>query len=129
MNRFSQANATSNDSLVNDRILSFFTHISSFKIISTIIALSILLKLACIGVNDLLVEEAYYWNYAQHLDFSYLDHPPMVAVLIKLSSMLFGLSEFSVRFPSLLCWILTAIFNVKLTRLISPNAGTYALLS
>ncbi|MGH7855530.1 MAG: glycosyltransferase family 39 protein, partial [Candidatus Binatia bacterium] len=48
-----------------------------------------------------------YWNYAQHLDFSYLDHPPMVAWLIWLSTSLFGNSEFSVRLPASIAWIST----------------------
>ena len=35
---------------------------------------------------ELFPEEAYYWNYAQHLDTGYLDHPPMVAWLIWLGT-------------------------------------------
>ena len=34
------------------------------------------LRLFYLGLPDLLGQEAYYWNYAQHLDLSYLDHPP-----------------------------------------------------
>ncbi|WP_173238322.1 glycosyltransferase family 39 protein [Legionella antarctica] len=77
---------------------------------------------------DLLVEEAYYWNYAQHLDFSYLDHPPMVALLIKFSTSVFGTNEFSVRITSLMCWLLTAFFSYKLTHLINRKAAIYALM-
>ena len=93
-----------------------------------IIGFSLLLRLFYIGSNDLLVEEAYYWNYAQHLDFSYLDHPPMVAFLIKITTFLAGTNEFSVRLPTLFCWILTAFFSFKLTHLLSRGAGQYALL-
>lgn len=31
-------------------------------------------------------DEAYYWLWSRHLDFSYYDHPPMVAYLIRLFS-------------------------------------------
>lgn len=93
-----------------------------------IISISLLLHIVCMASADLLVEEAYYWNYAQHLDFSYLDHPPMVAVLIKLSTSIFGTNEFSVRITSLMCWLLTAAFSYKLTELIHRGAGLYAVM-
>jgi len=34
-------------------------------------------------------DEAYYWMYSQNLDWGYFDHPPMIALLIKLGSFLF----------------------------------------
>lgn len=75
-----------------------------------------------------MVEEAYYWNYAQHLDFGYLDHPPMVALLIKLSTLVFGTNEFGVRCCSLLCWAITCVFSFKLTNSIFEGAGRYAVM-
>jgi dolichol-phosphate mannosyltransferase len=62
------------------------------------------------GSAELIQEEAYYWNYAQHFDWGYLDHPPGVAVLIGLGTYLFGTTEFGVRFGAFLCWGLTAVF-------------------
>ncbi|MFH1092604.1 MAG: glycosyltransferase family 2 protein [Candidatus Omnitrophota bacterium] len=50
----------------------------------------LLLRLVYLGLPELLHEEAYYWNYAQHLNIGYLDHPPMVAWLIWLSTTVFG---------------------------------------
>ncbi len=58
----------------------------------------ILIRLCFIFNNDLIVEEAYYWNYAEHLDWSYLDHPPMIALLIKFGTILFRHHEWAVRF-------------------------------
>jgi len=43
-------------------------------------------------------DEAYYWVWSRHLAFGYLDHPPMVAYLIRLGTLL-GSSEFCVRWP------------------------------
>ncbi len=103
--------------------INFFENAALF-----IISISLLLRLFFISYNDLLVEEAYYWNYAKHLDLSYLDHPPMVAVLIKLTTSLFGTHEFSVRIASLLCWLLTAFYSFKLTQLITRGTGLYAVL-
>ncbi len=41
-----------------------------------IIAYTVALRLVYLGSVELLPEEAYYWNYARHLDIGYLDHPP-----------------------------------------------------
>jgi dolichol-phosphate mannosyltransferase len=77
---------------------------------------------------SLFVEEAYYWNYAQHLDFSYLDHPPMIAFLIKTSTFFFLNSEYSVRIGSFFCWFISAFFTYRLSELITKHSGIYSLL-
>ncbi len=92
-----------------------------------LIGLSLLIRFICLGSSDLLVEEAYYWSYAQHLDFGYVDHPPMVAMLIRASTYLSGTHEFGVRITSMLCWLLTVCFSFKLTNLITRGAGKYAV--
>lgn len=96
--------------------------------IVTFIVLSMLIHLFCMSSTDLLVEEAYYWNYAQHLDWGYLDHPPVIALLIKLSTASFGNSEFSIRIPALLCWLGAGFWSYQLSNLLKPKCGIYALL-
>lgn len=100
----------------------------SFYYFVAIIIASLIVHLICMHHARLLVEEAYYWNYAQHLDWGYLDHPPMVALLIKLFTSLLGTHEFSVRAASLFCWGISAFFSYKLSELIQPNSGRYAIL-
>ncbi len=52
--------------------------------------------------SEIIDDEAYYWVYSQFLDWGYFDHPPMIALLIKIGSFLFP-GELGVRFlPSLL---------------------------
>ncbi|MDD4052159.1 MAG: glycosyltransferase family 39 protein [candidate division Zixibacteria bacterium] len=80
-----------------------------------IIGFGVLLRLLFMGVLNLLPEEAYYWNYASHLDIGYLDHPPMVGWLIYLSTSVLGRSEFAVRLPAFLGWFLFAFFMYRLT--------------
>ena len=75
----------------------------------------VLLRLFYGGAFEILFEEGYYWNYAQHLDISYLDHPPMVAWLIWASTTLLGHSEFSVRIGALVCWAVTGYYAYRLT--------------
>ncbi|MGC8724864.1 MAG: glycosyltransferase family 39 protein [Acidobacteriota bacterium] len=89
----------------------------------------LLLRLAYLGVVDLMPEEAYYWNYAQHPALGYLDHPPMVAWLISAGTALFGHTEFGVRIGAYLCWLLGAVFLFAFARnLMEKATGLKALL-
>lgn len=88
-----------------------------------------LLRVAFLAKPDLFPEEAYYWNYAAHLDIGYLDHPPMVAWLIHLGTALFGDGEFGVRIGVVLCSLVTAFFTYRLTTLLfDSRAGAIAVL-
>jgi len=81
-----------------------------------LIGYTVLLRLVYLGLPDLLPEEAYYWNYAQHPALGYLDHPPMVAWLIGVGSAPFGDTEWGVRIGTFLCWFITAGFCFALAR-------------
>jgi len=81
-----------------------------------VVAYVLCLRLVYLGGPDLLQEEAYYWSYAQRLDIGYLDHPPMVAWLIWLSTSVFGDTEFAVRLPAFLSGLVAAVFVFKLSR-------------
>ncbi len=74
------------------------------------------LRLTYLGSVELLPEEAYYWNYSRHLDIGYLDHPPMVAWLIRCGTAVFGQSQFGVRIGALCCGVIASVFTYRLTR-------------
>lgn len=76
----------------------------------SLIGYSLLLRLAYLDLLNLLPQEAYYWNYAQHPALGYLDHPPMVAWLIEFGTSVFKHSEFGVRFGAFVLWFVTAGF-------------------
>ncbi len=61
----------------------------------------LLLNLVQSYFTELIFDEAYYWHYAQNMAWGYFDHPPMVALLVKLSSFFFS-GELGVRFMSCL---------------------------
>ena len=42
-------------------------------------------------------DEAYYWLWSQHLQPGYYDHPPMVALFIRIGTALFGATPFGIR--------------------------------
>jgi Dolichyl-phosphate-mannose-protein mannosyltransferase len=51
-------------------------------------------------------DELYYWTWAQKLQLSYYDHPPMIALLIRISTAIFGQNLFGIRFfATLVHWI------------------------
>lgn len=56
----------------------------------------LLLALLQANYTELLSDEAYYWKYSQFLDWGYFDHPPVVALLIKIGTSLFS-GELGVR--------------------------------
>ena len=52
---------------------------------------------------DLAPDEAYYWEWSRHLDWSYYDQGPLLALFIRFGTWLFGANEFGVRFSAMLC--------------------------
>ncbi len=93
-----------------------------------LIAYALVLRCVYAGSVELMPEETYYWNYSRHLDFGYLDHPPMVAWLIKAGTTMFGQTEFGVRAGALCCGAITSIFVYKLTRNLFGQAAAFAAL-
>ncbi len=57
---------------------------------------------------ELMFDEAYYRLWAHHLNWGYYDHPPLVAVWIRLSTALFGTSELGIRMLGILATLLGA---------------------
>lgn len=67
-------------------------------------------------LTPVLKDEAYYWRWAQDLDWGYFDHPPMVAFIIKLSAVFFS-GALGIRLVTVL---LNALMMIVIWKLI-PN--------
>jgi 4-amino-4-deoxy-L-arabinose transferase-like glycosyltransferase len=67
----------------------------------TILAL-VALRLIAAAWTPLTFDEAYYWMWSKHLAPGYYDHPPGVALVIRLGTMIAGDTEFGVRLVSIL---------------------------
>lgn len=63
-------------------------------------------------------DELYYWCWAQNLQLSYFDHPPLSALFIRLSTTVFGNSVLATRLPA--C-VSTLIVVGILGRLMQPR--------
>ena len=66
------------------------------------VAALVVLRLIAAAFTQLTFDEAYYWTWAKHLAGGYYDHPPMVAVVIRLGTMIAGDTVFGVRVVSIL---------------------------
>src|SRR3569833_762705 len=66
------------------------------------VAILLILKVYLAAVMPPIGDEAYYWMWGQKLDWSYFDHPPLHAWLLRLMSMIFGWNLFSLR---VLTWL------------------------
>src|SRR3984957_2554556 len=66
------------------------------------VAALVLLRLGGAAWTPLTFDEAYYWIWSKHLAFGYYDHPPGVALVIRLGTMLAGDTELGVRLVSIL---------------------------
>ena len=93
-----------------------------------LVVYALALRLVYLGSVELLPEEAYYWEYSRHLDIGYLDHPPMVAWLIKAGTALFGQSPFGIRLGALCSGIIASVFAYRLTQNLLGEAGARAAL-
>jgi len=93
-----------------------------------VVAYAFALRFVYLGSVELLPEETYYWNYSRHLDIGYLDHPPMVAWLIRMGTAVFGQSQFGVRAGALCCGAITSLFAYRLTRNLFDEATALAAL-
>lgn len=60
---------------------------------------------------DVISDEAYYGLWGKHLDWGYYDHPPMVALLVKISSLLFN-GNLGIRFMTLLLQPITFVCDM-----------------
>jgi Dolichyl-phosphate-mannose-protein mannosyltransferase len=99
-----------------------------------------ILALVCVrlylaAIVPLSFDESYYWTWSRNLAGGYFDHPPAVAVLIRLGTALFGNNEFGVRLFSVLLGLPTtwAVWQVALTLFederIAATAALYLNLS
>src|SRR5947208_14127118 len=71
---------------------------------TTVLTISALvgLRLLAAAWTPLTFDEAYYWMWSKHLAGGYYDHPPGVAAVIRLGTLIAGDSEIGVRLVSIL---------------------------
>jgi 4-amino-4-deoxy-L-arabinose transferase-like glycosyltransferase len=88
------------------------------------VLVSTLVRLALLGTMELAPDEAYYWDWSRRLALGYYDQGPMIAYVIKATTLMFGTNEFGVRFGVLAASVGTVLCSYVLARrLFSPLTG------
>ncbi len=89
-----------------------------------------LLKLLVAGLIDLGNDEVYYYTYAEQLDWSHFDHPPMVGLLMRLTSLnLHLVNEVTMRLGAIIGSCISTYFIFKIGSVIkSERTGWFAAL-
>ncbi len=93
------------------------------KILSIFLAIWLLMNLVQAAFMDLHADEAYYWMYSRFLDWGYFDHPPMVALFIKIGDS-FAHNALSLRVTTV---VSTALAVYVLWKIVSEDVKNIRL--
>jgi 4-amino-4-deoxy-L-arabinose transferase-like glycosyltransferase len=85
-------------------------------IVGLIALVSTALHLAVIGRYGWFRDEFYYIACGEHLDFGYVDHPPLIALIARLTRALLGDSILAARLPSVLAGAAVILLAGRLAR-------------
>ena len=80
-----------------------------------LITLGIIFRCVIASLIELNNDEVYYWTYSQHLQWTYFDHPPMVGLLIRLTTFNLSLQQYElfVRLGSIISCAVATLFIYK----------------
>jgi len=95
----------------------------------TLIAVCGIIRLIFAFTVQLANDESYYWLYSQHLKLNYFDHPPMIALWIRISTLNLWLQNYTgfIRLSSVISCSIATWFMFKCVSLISnERAGWLA---
>jgi len=87
-----------------------------------------LLNIIGAAFTELYNDEAYYWAYSRFLDWGYFDHPPVIALLIKIGYALIS-NELGVRILPILTVSLSVYIMYKLAGTNDPKLFSLLLFS
>lgn len=89
-----------------------------------------LVRLAMLSSTDLEFDEAHYWMWSDRLAPGYFSKGPGIAFAIRASTMLFGATEFGVRFWSPILAAGTSLFLFYFARrLFNENVGLWTVIA
>jgi hypothetical protein len=90
-----------------------------------VLALAVGGRLIAAALVPLAPDETYYWEWSRRLAAGYLDHPPVIALVIRLGTMLLGATPLGVRIGSV---VAGAIASAVLVRVAGTLGGEAAML-
>src|SRR4051812_31404222 len=82
-----------------------------------------LVRLLVAGLTPLFPDETYYWVWSKHLAPGYFDHPPMIALLVRLGTSIAGDTALGVRLACVLASVAGALIVVATARRLAGDAA------
>ncbi len=82
---------------------------SEWRSLALICCLIAGIRFTSVWIMGIMPQDAYYDFYAQHLDLSYYDHPPMIAYLLRLFTTVFGKKVFALKLADTTVTLLTVL--------------------
>jgi hypothetical protein len=79
-----------------------FSRLLDVRVVALLVAVLLLLRIPFALLVPPNGDEAFYWLWGQHPQWSYRDHGPLVGWFSGLGNLLFGWSVFGLRFPTLI---------------------------
>jgi 4-amino-4-deoxy-L-arabinose transferase-like glycosyltransferase len=96
------------------------------RTVLALVAAGAVVRLALAAAVPITVDEAYYVDWARHLQPGYLDHPPLVAWLIALPLRLAGPNTLAIRLPAVLLQAGTTLLAASLARALAGSRAAIA---
>jgi 4-amino-4-deoxy-L-arabinose transferase-like glycosyltransferase len=93
----------------------------------SIVSAAALVRLVFAGVLPVFPDEAYYWEWSRRLAAGYFDHPPMVALLIRAGTSIFGPTPIGIRLGSIVAGWIASLFTIMMARRIAAGDATIAV--
>src|ERR1700758_5587736 len=103
------------------------THFNESGLIALFSAITLLIHLLTDGRYGYFRDELYYIACARHLDFGYVDQPPLSILLLRLNKLLLGDSLFAIRLLPALAGAATVAFIGIIARELGGRAWAIAL--
>ena len=102
----------------------------AFVMAAAVIAAMTLLRIVYASAIELRTDEAYYWTWSKEGALSFLDHPPMIAWLIRFGTAIFGDTALGVRFGGIVAMLVTQLLLADIVRRLThdPRAIVFAVL-
>jgi len=89
-------------------------------VIAVIVAMTAM-RLVYAHALDLRTDEAYYWTWSKENVLSFLDHPPMVAWLIRCGTAVLGDTNLGVRLGGIVAMLVTQLLLADIVRRVTSN--------
>ena len=98
-------------------------HVASRQLIaaSMVIAAMTVLRVIYASLTELRTDEAYYWTWSKESALSFLDHPPMIAWFIRFGTLIFGDTNFGVRFAGVLAMLVMQLLLADIVRRVTHD--------